>query len=84
MEQTMRKLLDKTDEFMKKAKAEISVDDVLNMDRNTREAFKLALEMYSASRELAIEQAQIIERLDSTTQELLRINKQLLENSRGL
>ena len=69
---------------MKKAKAELSVEDLLNMDQNTREALKLAIEIYSDSRELAIEQAQIIERLDFTTQELLRINKQLLENSRGL
>ena len=84
MVQTTRELLDKTDEFMKKAKAELSVEDLLDMDQSTREALKLALEMYSASRELAIEQAQIIERLDFTTQELLRINKQLLENSRGL
>lgn len=84
MVQTTRELLDKTDEFMKKAKAELNVEDLLDMDQNTREALKLAFEIYSASRELAIEQAQIIERLDFTTQELLRINKQLLENSRGL
>lgn len=84
MVQTTRELLDKTDEFMKKAKAELSVEDLLDMDQNTREALKLAFEIYSDSRKLAIEQAEIIERLDFTTQELLRINKKLLENSRDL
>ena len=78
------KLINKMDQFMDKAKAEIKFDDLLNMDQNSREALGLALEMYSASCELARKNAEIIERLDKTTQELLETNKKLLERAKDL
>lgn len=84
MLETTNKLINRMNQFMDKAKAEIKVEDVLTMDQNSREALGLALDMYQDACELARKNAEVIERLDKTTQELLETNKKLLETNKKL
>lgn len=77
-------MIDKMDKVMDKVKAQFSMDDMLEMESYEVELLKESMELYQMSCELAKEQAEVIERLDKTTQELLEINKQLLLKANGL
>lgn len=78
------KMIDKMNKVMDKVKAKFTMDDMMNMETEEIELLKESMELYNLSIEMAKEQAEVIERLDKTTQELLGINKLLLERTKGL
>ena len=65
-------------------KQNMSSDNIKHMSTDEFVGVKMLLELQDASIEMMEQQAEIIDKLDARTRELLEINKRLLERAEGL
>lgn len=79
-----KEMINKLDELMDKFKTRVTLKDLEYMNPEDLELMKESMKLYEMSCEIAVKQAEVIDRLDKTTQELLAINKTLLERTKGL
>ena len=79
MLKTTEKLIKQCNEIKEVAFAQFGMEDVLELDDETFKMVKVSMEMYNTAMELAMKQAEIIDSLDKKTNELLEMNKKLLE-----
>lgn len=77
-------MINQIDELMEGYKTMIDFDTIMTMDPKQFELIQKTMSLYETSCSLAREQAEIIDSLDRKTDELLKINRTLLERSKGL
>lgn len=77
-------MINQIDELMESYKTMIDFDTIMTMDPKQFELIQKTMSLYETSCSLMREQAEIIDSLDRKTDELLKINRTLLERSKGL
>lgn len=77
-------MIETMDNLMDKLKSRVTLKDMANMEFEELEMMKETMKLYNMSCEIAMEQARVIEKLERTTDELLKINRTLLSRTKDL
>ena len=77
-------MIEKMDGIMEDYKNMMDFESIMDMDTKTFELLQKTMNLYEYSKSLAVEQAKIIDSLDRKTDELLEMNRKLLERTKDL
>lgn len=64
LKESTTKVLGEMDELMELAKSQFEMEDILEMDENSRKAVLVMFKLYKSTKELAIAQAEIIDEMN--------------------
>lgn len=82
MYEETKKVMDGCDEVMNMAVSQMDFSDFLELDENTMKAMVTVGKLYKQSKNLALKQAEIMDRLEKQNDELLKKVNVLLERTK--